>query len=235
MTQVAVIRSPPAEGPLAAGPSSENSFEFSPNLVALLSPLSPSSESIRAIRTHLLAQHVQVGRRALAICATGVGSGATFMATNLAIAAAQAGLQVLLVDADLREPGVQDLIKPAQPVQGLTECLSVPDAQAADYIQQNVLPGLSVLYAGHAALNAQELLATDRFGQTVNACLRDYDLTIIDTPPSNRFADVRRIANVAGYALIVARRNKSFVPDVKVLAEQLQSDNAVVIGTVLNA
>lgn len=208
---------------------------FHPELSALLSPLSRSAESIRAVRTNILAQHVHAGRRALAVCSPSIGAGCTFLSVNLAIAAAQTGLQVLLVDADLREPGVEKLIKPSTPVEGLVHCLTSPDGRPGEYIQPNVLPGLSVLYAGQAAVNAQELLAREKFEQVINSCLRDYDLTIIDTPPANTYADALRIASVAGYALIVARRNKSRVPDVKTLVEQLHDDNAAVIGTVMNA
>jgi protein-tyrosine kinase len=218
-----------------SGGGSTIEASFAPELVTLLNPLSASAESIRAVRTHILTQHVQPGRRALAICATSSGAGCTFLAANLAIALAQAGLQVLLIDADLREPAIAEMIRPAAPLEGLAECLVHPDFQVSDYVQPNVLPGLSILYAGQPALNAQELLSTERFERTLNACQRDYDITIIDTPPANSFSDVRRIAAVAGYALIVARRNKSLVPDVKVLVDQLVSDNAVVIGTVLNA
>jgi protein-tyrosine kinase len=231
------MQSPPADTGDVRGPQREGgiSVSFSQDLVTLLSPTSPSAESIRALRTHVLAQHVQLGRRALAVCATSVGAGCTFVAANLSVALAQAGLQVLLVDADLREPAIHSIIIPDEPLEGLAQCLAAPELRPLDYIQPDVLPGLSVLYAGRPSPHAQELLSTDHFEQVVNACLRDYDITIIDTPPANTFSDVRRVAAIAGYALIVARRNKSLVPDVKVLADQLQSDSAVVIGTVLNA
>lgn len=223
-------------GPAATGTAEPGqSYEFSPDLVALLSPLSESAESVRTIRTHLLTQHVHAGRRALAICAPALGVGSTFLAANLAVAMSQTGLQVLLFDADLRNPSVNRFIKPSEPVEGLADCLAAPEFRPGDYIQADVLPGLSVMFAGHAALNAPELLAGDRFEQVMNACLRDYDLTIIDTPPGNAYADVRRIASVAGYALVVARRNKTLVPDVRTLVDQLESDGAVVFGTVMNA
>jgi protein-tyrosine kinase len=235
MSQVAAVRAIHPDERAGGAPDSPLSVTFSRDLVSVLDPLSESAETLRAVRTHLLAQHIHAGRRALAVCATSVGAGCTFLATNLAVSMAQAGLQVLLIDADLRQPSVDSIITPAQPTVGLAECLANLESSPSDYIQTDVLPGLSILYAGRPAPNAQELLARDRFEQVLNACQRDYELTIIDTPPANAFADVRRIATIAGYALIVARRNKSLVPDVKTLAEQLQSDNAVVVGTVMNA
>jgi Mrp family chromosome partitioning ATPase len=93
---------------------------------------------------------------------------------------------------------------------------------------------MSVLYSGGAAPNAQELLARSSFEQVINSCLRDYEMTIIDTPPANSCADGRRIASVAAYSLIVSRRHKGLVSDVKTLAGQLRADHSTVIGTVLN-
>jgi Mrp family chromosome partitioning ATPase len=85
-----------------------------------------------------------------------------------------------------------------------------------------------------AASNAPELIASGRFKSLIDFCLREFDATIVDTPPANRYSDARRISTVVGYSLIVARRNKTHVNDVKTLAEQIRGDHATVIGTVLN-
>jgi Mrp family chromosome partitioning ATPase len=98
----------------------------------------------------------------------------------------------------------------------------------------DVLPFLSILYAGQPASNAQELLAGDRFRALMNFCLREYDVTIVDTPPANSSSDARRIAGLIGYALIVASRDRTMVKDVQVLISQLQADRAAVVGTVMN-
>ena len=68
----------------------------------------------------------------------------------------------------------------------------------------------------------------------MHVCLRQFDVTVIDTPPANSSSDARLIGSVAGYSLIVARRDKSFVSDIKTLSDQLKSDGVRVIGSVLN-
>lgn len=209
-------------------------YAFSPSLVTIATPSGVSAESVRAVRTHVVTQHLNLGRRALAICAPNVGAGSTFLATNLAVALAQIGLKVLLVDGDLRDPGVGRLITPSRPREGLVEFLHHPQASVGDYIDEEVMPNLSVLFAGPAVVNPQELLATHAFEDCMNVCLRNYDVTIIDTPPANTCADFRRICSVVGFALIVARRHKSLVPDVKALCRELISDDISVLGTVLN-
>ena len=219
--------------PLTASPKEHH--QYSNDLVTLAAPLSPEAESIRALRTHVLAQHVQAGRRALAICAPSVGVGCTFLAANLAVALAQVGIKTLLVDGDLRTPGVQDVIKPASPAPGLAACLSAPGSDIGAFINPDAFPNLSIFYAGAATASAQELLANEWFEEVMNHCLREYEVTIIDTPPANTCADGRRISNVVGYGLIVARRNVSLVADVKILATQLVDDHVKIIGTIMKA
>ena len=90
------------------------------------------------------------------------------------------------------------------------------------------------MFAGEAASNPRELLAGEAFQMLMDFCLRDFDVTIVDTPAANISSDVRRISTVVGYSLIVAGRNRTFVNDVRVLASQLRADHARVIGTVLD-
>lgn len=197
-------------------------------------PAGAAAEAIRALRTHLMAQHIQQGRRALAICAASTGVGCTFVAANLATGLAQVGIKTLLIDANMRDPGVNKLIPPVREGPGLTQCLASHEVGFADAVQDDVLPHLSVIYAGSTATSGQELLAGQRFKDLMDFCLRDFDVTIIDTPAANTSADARRISTVVGYGLIVARRDKSLIHDVKVLDGQLRDDHARVVGAVLN-
>lgn len=191
------------------------------------------SESLRALRTHVMARHVSEGHRALAVCAASRGSGCTFVAANLAAALSQIGVNTLLLDADLRSPGVAAMLGLETSKADLRTALSTP-IDFNDCIERNVAPGLSVLAPAGPAPNAQELLASARFKSLMDFCLREFDATIVDTPPANQYSDARRVSTVVGYSLIVAHRNISHVSDIKALAEHLQGDRASVIGTVLN-
>jgi capsular exopolysaccharide synthesis family protein len=208
---------------------------LSPLLVTLNDPLSPAAESVRALRTHILAQHVHYGRRALAIAGPNDGVGCSFVAANLSVALAQVGIKTLLIDGNLRWPELNRYIPSTSNGSGLVGALSGARGSIGDFIEADVLPNLSMLYAGAAAENAQELLARDRFEDVMRQCMRDFDMTVIDTPPANTCADARRIGSVVGYSLVVAKLNKSLVADVKTLVNQLTEDHARVIGTILNS
>lgn len=209
-------------------------FSFSEELIVLSDPQGQGAEYVRALRTHVMAQHLDAGRRALVVSEAAPKLGATFVAANLALSLAQAGVDTLLVDANLRSPSVQHLIRPNRELPGLRDCLSSRGGLTANYVQEDILPHFSVLFSGGSAPNAQELLASAGFEQVINNCMRDHTMTIIDTPPANSCADCRRIATVAGYAMIVSRRNKGLVEDVKTLAGQLRAAHATVIGAVMN-
>jgi protein-tyrosine kinase len=229
----AAVRADATSSEDRALPGASETYGLSPDVVTISAPHGEQAEAIRTLRTHIMAQHVEDGRRGLAICGASRGVGCTFIAVNLAVALSQIGVNTLLIDGDLRHPGVHGMIRPSKPAAGLQQALTTDDG-AATFIQNAVLPNLSILYAGGASPDAQELLASDDFKTLMDRCLRDYDVTIIDTPAANSCADARRISTVVGYSLIVAQRNKSFVGDIAALGAQLHEDRARVVGTVMN-
>ena len=232
MSAAAARRRPTEPTPLTV--VGNDHYSFSPSLVMVSSPGDAAAEAIRALRTHIMAQHIQEGRRALAVCGASAGVGCTFIASNLAVALSQIGVKTLLIDADLRRPGVGRYIGSPTSGPGLAQFLASDEIGFGDAIEADVLPSLSVLHSGGPAAAPQELLAGQRFKMLMEFCLRDFDATIVDTPPANTCADARRISTVVGYSLIVTRRNKTFVDDIKTLADQLQADHAKLVGTVLN-
>lgn len=206
---------------------------LSDSLVTLTRELSGTAESFRALRTHIMAQHLNQGRRALTVCAATAGVGCTFVASNLAVALSQVGVKTLLVDVNLRQPRLDALFGGSDDSIGLNQCLSPGAGEFGVYIASDLLANLSVMFAGGKPRNPQELLANDRFAELMNFCLRDYDMTILDTPPANSCSDVHRVATVVGYGMIVTRRDKSLVNDVRTLIDELETDGAMIVGTVM--
>ena len=203
-----------------------------PELPIVSDPSSAAAESIRALRTRLQNEHLKSGGRGLAVCAPALGVGCSFVAANLAAAMAQAGVNTLLIDANLRAPAVQRFFGIEPTDGGLAKCLSGQNSSVEEAMHHQVQPNLDVLLAGQTA-QPQELLATARFGEILHECFRDYDMTIVDTAPANSSADSMLVANGVGFALIVARKNKTLVADVRTLAKQIRAERAQVLGTVL--
>jgi protein-tyrosine kinase len=206
-------------------------YAFSSDLVTLTDGRPAEAEAIRTVRTHIIARHIDDGRRGLVVCGPTPGVGCSFTAVNLAIALSQVGISTLLIDADLRKSSLQEFIRPevapgAKP--------DAADRSPIDRVHPEVLPNLSLLYASDLAVSEEDLLGGDRFRKLMERCLRDFEFTIVDTPPASESSDALRVASVVGYALVVARTHVTLIKDVTALAKQLQEDGARVVGSVLN-
>jgi capsular exopolysaccharide synthesis family protein len=197
-------------------------------------PGSIEAEAIRGLRTRIMAQHAREGRRALAVCAATQGAGCTFVAANLAVALGQIGVKTVIVDADLRFPEIAPLLKLDTDVPGLADYLADDALDFDTVLQGPIYPSVWAVSAGRVRPNPQELLSGDRFRGFVDTLLREFELTIFDTTAANRCTDAQRVATVAAYSLIVARKHQSYVSDISTLAKLLRADRSTVIGTVLN-
>lgn len=207
---------------------------ISEEIVVVSDPASPRAEALRLLRTQIIAQHIGAGRRAFAVAGAVDGSGATYVAANLAAALSQVGIKTLLVDANLRNPRIDGIFGIDAAGPGLSTYLSMQANRPERVIYPEVLPNLSVIPAGPPVARPQELLSGVRFRSGVDILLRQFDVAIFDTPATNENADALTVAGLLGYALIVARRDHGFVKDVQVLAQQLEAARATVIGSVLN-
>ena len=208
-------------------------YRLSDKLVLLSDNTSIAAESISMLLSQLLSQHVQDYRRAIAFCSPTADTGCTFMAANVAVGMARAGVRTLLVDGNLRDPAIHEYIEPAQDRGGLLQCLEHDDIEISDVVHGEVIPNLSVLYSGGTS-SVSGLLASSRFKALIATCMRDFDLTIMDTPPANRSSDALRLGNILRYTLIVVRKDKSYLSDVRKLVSDLQANRAQVVGTYLN-
>jgi capsular exopolysaccharide synthesis family protein len=233
MTETIAFRQGGAStAPNAASRPSETSVAFASSMVTVTRPESLQAEAYRDLRTHVINQHLNLGRRALAVCAATADDGSSVVAANLAIALSQTGLNTLLVDANLAHPQIETLIRPPVSAAGLSAHLQ-SDAPYVDCVDARVLPNLSVIYAGRPSPTSPELLARPRFKDLIDFCLRNFDATIIDTAPANRSFGAKQVSSLLGYSLVVACKDKSFVKDVKTLAGQLSADGVTVVGSVM--
>ncbi len=207
---------------------------FSEELYSLHEPQSLAAETIAGLRNHLVSRQYAQNRRSLALCSPTASSGTAVIAANLAIAMAQSGLRTLLIDGNLRTPRMQELFMVDEPAEGLSEFLASRSADGPKLFG-DVVPDLSLMFAGNPADNSADLLASTKFKTMIEESVRSFDITIIDCPPSANYSDCRRIATVVRNALIIARRDHTFASDVKTLAQDLQSDRVQVVGTFLNA
>jgi exopolysaccharide transport family protein len=192
----------------------------------------PFAEAFRGIRTNVLFSSAEEGGHSVVVTSTGPGEGKTLVATNLAVALAQAGQRVLLLDADLRKPRVHEVFHEPR-VPGLSNVL-VGDAKASDAVRPGQVANLWLLLSGVKPPNPAELLASRRFKDFLATLEEHFDWVIIDSPPVMAVTDASVIAHVAKGVIFVVRCEHTNRHTASTALEQLESAKAKFLGGILN-
>jgi len=189
-------------------------------------------EAIKTIRTNVLFSSAEDGLKSLVITSAGPGEGKSIVAANLALALAQAGQRVLLVDADMRRPRVHEIFNLAQEP-GLSNVLT-GHSKLSEAIRKSTVQGLWLLTSGHIPPNPAELLGSRRYLDFVASLDEHFDWAIIDTPPVLAVADSTIAANDASGVVFVVGSDKTSRQAARAAIEQLDAAHAHLIGSVLN-
>ncbi len=196
-------------------------------------PESHFAEAFRALRTTLLLSSPGAPPKVMIISSAAPGEGKTTVSVNCALALAQKGSRVLLVDADMRRSGVQGRLRLTGEL-GLSSCLA-GTLEAAELIKP--LPGgmgLDVLPAGQRPPNPVELLDSSRMRALLDQWRGDYDHIIIDTPPLVGLSDALVLSPSADAVLLVARSGKTTRQSLRRAHEMLNRVNAHTAGVIIN-
>ncbi len=193
---------------------------------------SPFSEAVRSVRTALLFSSAEEGAKSLVITSTAPSEGKTLVACNLAMALAQAGQRVILIDADMRRPRVHELFGRNQEP-GLSN-LIVEKVQQQAVVQPTDVPGLFTLPAGHVPPNPSELLGSRRFNDLIAGFKTEFDWIIIDSPPVMAVTDACLVAHHATGVLFVIGAEMTNRATASVALDQLEAAEARFVGAVLN-
>jgi capsular exopolysaccharide synthesis family protein len=194
---------------------------------------SAAAEAYRVLRTNL--QFVGVGKplRTLMITSPEPSEGKSITAGNLAAALAQAGKQVVLVDADLHRPRQHRLFSLPNNV-GLTTALLDGEVRLESLLQGTAVPGLSVLTTGPLPPNPAELLGSDRMHGLIAALAARCDTLIFDTPPALALADAAVLGSQVDGVLMVFNAGGTRREMAHRAVAALQQANARVVGALLN-
>ncbi|HSC28643.1 MAG TPA: polysaccharide biosynthesis tyrosine autokinase [Vicinamibacterales bacterium] len=203
--------------------------------VPLLSEAVPHDfgEAYRSLRTSLVFTSGADGPRVVAVTSTQPLEGKTTTACNLAMALAVGGARVLLVDADLRRPGLHRVMGLANEV-GLSHLL-VGQSRVREAVQQTREPNLLAITAGRVPPNPSELLASDRMKNLVASLQTGpFDWVIVDTPPVLAVTDAVLVSRVASGVVFVVGSEMTRRAHAARALEILRSGRPTSIGAVLN-
>lgn len=165
------------------------------------------AEAYRSLRTNLLFVDVEGGQRTFVVTSSVAAEGKTTATANLAIALAQSGQTVLLIDADLRKPKLADTLGIEGRV-GLTTVL-IGDAEVDDAVQEWGGTGLFVLPAGRVPPNPSELLGSRAMESLLRRLEREFDWILVDAPPLLPVTDAAVLATRTAGAIVVAASGRT--------------------------
>jgi non-specific protein-tyrosine kinase len=203
------------------------------HLVTLVDPGSPVAEAYRALRTNTELAMVGAPAETLLVTSSLAGEGSTITAGNLAVAFAQAGRRTLLVDADLRKPGIHRLFDLPN-AYGLFTLLRSEEASFEQLVHATEQERLSVLTSGPLPPNPAELLRSERFRGILQRLRVAYDLVVIDSPPLEGVADATILASLTDATLLVVDAAHTHREAAAEGREALGNAGARVLGAVIN-
>ncbi|KSU79335.1 chromosome partitioning protein [Pseudarthrobacter enclensis] len=219
------------DAPILGGISFDNDATKKP-LLTQAPPQGSRAESFRQIRTNLQFANVNSDSKAILVTSSLPGEGKTTTATNLAIALAQSGQSVALVDADLRRPRVNDYLG-LDRTAGLTTAL-IGTADLSDLLQSWGEDDLQVLTSGRIPPNPSELLGSEAMNILIRRLEQAFDAVIIDAPPLLPVTDAAVLAQQVGGVVLVVGSSRVKIPDVEKSLASLEMVSASLLGVVLN-
>ncbi len=196
-------------------------------------PTSGVSEAARSIRTNLVFMNPDKPCKAILVSSAAPSEGKTTVACSIAIALAQGGQRVCIVDCDLRRPRLHRIFDRAGDA-GLTSAL-VGEATIDEVAKPTIVPNLWSIPAGPLPPNPADLLQSDRFRKFIQELGDRFDRVIIDSPPLVAVTDSAIISTLVDGTVFVVR---AFQTGRHVSAQGLRvlrDVEAPIIGAVLNA
>lgn len=190
-----------------------------------------TSEALKALRTNLIFSGTDV--KVIGLTSYGAAEGKSTLSLQTAMAFAQMGKRVLLVDADLRRSVLPARLRMKNKVQGLSHYLC-GQANASELIRETDLSGFYIMFAGARVPNSAELLGSDNFAKLLSALKDTFDYVIVDTAPLGQVIDCAVIAPwLDGVVMVVDATRNSYKLERRIKA-QIEKAGGKVLGAVLN-
>lgn len=190
------------------------------------------TESFKAIRTNIMFSLLTDGCKKVVVSSSLAGEGKTTTAVHTAISLAQMDTRVLLIDADLRKPKVNQFFH-LKNTPGLTNYFGNL-TQLKDIQQPTDYKNLTVICSGVAVPNPSELLASEKMAELLKELETSYDYIVVDSPPVNVVVDAIPLIKLCNGVILVVRQGSSTYPELNKTIKNLEMIDAKILGIILN-
>jgi len=209
----------------------KNSPEGFSGLITDSRPKSPIAEAYRTLRTNIGFASVDKKYRTILISSTNPQDGKSTTSANLAVAMAQAGNRVVLVDCDLRKPILHKTFG-QENSRGFSNLImqEMPLSDVAKKVEEN----LDLITSGPIPPNPSEMLNSSKTRSLWAELMKNYDYVLIDSPPILAVADASILASQTEGVLLITKSGTTRIDLGRKAKEQLLTANANIIGVVIN-
>jgi polysaccharide biosynthesis transport protein len=196
-------------------------------------PKSATAEAYRTIRTGLMLSSAVKKLKVILLTSATPNEGKTTTSVNLAIAMAQMGERVLIVDGDMRRHNLHDLFGIPNDT-GISDVILNPGTFPRAIVRMAEYPNLDILLGGKQSPNPSELLGSDVMKEFIARMREQYDRVIIDSPPLLAFSDPLVLSSLADGVILVVWGGKTPVDLIRKAISLFKGIDAKILGVVLN-
>lgn len=195
-------------------------------------PKSPISEAYRSLRTNVQFANLDNNMKTILVTSATPGEGKTSTLINLAVAMAQNGQKVMVIDCDMRKPRIHKTLEISNN-SGLAEYLMKGDA-ISSFIHKIESLNIDVMTSGKIPGNPSELLHSNAMKEMVESVKGKYDYVFFDSPPVVPVTDAVVMSSYIEGAILVVESGRAEIDMVKKAKESLIASGIEILGVVLN-
>ena len=207
---------------------------YAGKMVANLQPRSALTEAYRIIRSRLrFRPMLEKSTRTILVTSPLPGEGKTISVANLGVVFAQANLNTIVVDADLRHPSLHQVFGKENET-GLGNLLESPNMKLEEALQDTDVSHLRLLSSGKGLVDPSERLSSERMNEILAELNQNAEVVLLDCPPALIFADTIDLSRRVDGVVVVIRAGKSKRDVVNQVLFDLRNARANVLGSIFN-
>lgn len=204
-------------------------------IITFNDPKSPIAEVFKTLRTNMQFMSNKEETLTLLVTSTVPGEGKSWVTSNLAVAFAQTGKKVVIIDSDMRKGRLHNIFEiPIYP--GLSNYLAETEEsnEIEKFIYETEVENLFVIPAGNVPPNPSELLSSEKMVKGLEELKEKFDIILFDSTPCMLVTDAVIISRIVDYTIIVSSHKTTKIEDLKTVQKNIENVGGKIAGVVIN-